>query len=89
MHLVQTPSASAPELKKTHIDILRYLRDNGAENALMLWAEEDVDALFKRRPRYVRLAPGQNPHPIIEITREGLLALKQHEESSNGHRKAK
>jgi hypothetical protein len=85
MHLSLVAEPKSFALKKTHLDILRYLRDMGAENA-GLWREDDVDELFKHRPRYVALVKG-NEHPVIEITREGLLALTKHEEGSNGHRK--
>lgn len=85
LRVVQGGPPATLELKRAHLDILRYLRDMGPENA-GLWSEGDVDELFKHRPRYVALVRG-NENPVIEITREGLLALTKHEEGSNGHQR--
>ena len=62
-----------PLLKIAHVRILQNL-SHGPTKA-MFFEEDEVDALFKVRPRLIRLVPGHT-EAVIEITPEGIAALK-------------
>lgn len=62
-----------PALKVAHARILQNL-SNGPTKA-MFFEEDEVDALFKLRPRLIKLVPGHD-EALIEITPDGIVALK-------------
>jgi hypothetical protein len=55
-------------------DILIALERDGRMKAFN-WKEDEVDELFKMRPRLIRLVPGYED-PIIDITMEGRKRLQ-------------
>ena len=60
-------------LKIAHARILQNL-SNGPTKA-MFFEEDEVDALFRLRPKLIKLVPGHG-EAVIEITPEGIVALK-------------
>jgi len=56
-----------------HRYILQRLADNGPTKA-SFFREEELDALFKLRPRLIELA-GRYDDPVVDITATGRKAL--------------
>jgi hypothetical protein len=68
----------APEVKpltRFQIEILTHLSEKGPTKAY-LFDEDDLDALFKMRPRLVALVRGHE-EAVVDITGEGRLRLHQ------------
>jgi hypothetical protein len=64
---------SPAPLDRHLLDILAQLERFGPSKALF-FEEPDLDALFKMRPRLIRLVPGHQD-AVVDITGEGRLRL--------------
>jgi hypothetical protein len=69
------PAAKPIPLNRFQLDILTQLSERGATKAYM-FDEDDLDGLFKMRPRLIALVPN-NEEPVVDITAEGRLRLHQ------------
>jgi hypothetical protein len=61
-------------LKGRHTVILHKLMEEGPLKHFW-FEEEDLDELFRMRPRLIRLSPGESTEAIVEITAAGVAAL--------------
>lgn len=62
------------ELTEYQLEILKALEDDGATRAF-LFNEEDLDPLFKMRPRLIRIVPG-HVEAVVDITGDGIKRLR-------------
>jgi hypothetical protein len=75
MNHLHIAEAEPISLTACQFDILIALERDGRMKAYN-WREEEVDELFKMRPRLIRLVPGHDD-PVIDITMEGRKRLQQ------------
>jgi hypothetical protein len=70
---VMTYGRTKNPLKDRHTVILRKLMEAGPLKHFW-FEEEDLDELFRMRPRLIKLVPGHT-EAVVEITPEGVTAL--------------
>ncbi len=63
-----------PYLSIAKLRILQYLTFNG-ESPAWVFDEDELDELFKMRPRLIRLV-ADHINPVLDITREGEAAYR-------------
>jgi hypothetical protein len=61
-------------LTEYQLDILMTLEHDGPTRAF-LFNEEDIDPLFRMRPRLIQLVRG-HIEAVVDITSEGILKLR-------------
>ena len=73
--IVVTVGRTKAAISKAHYRILSTIAKTGSTKA-MFFEEDEIDALFKLRPRLIKLVPG-HIEAVVEITPEGITALKK------------
>jgi hypothetical protein len=67
-------AVATKELSEYQLDILKVLEHDGPTKAF-LFNDEDLDPLFKMRPRLIRIIPG-HVEAVVDITGDGIKKLR-------------